>query len=382
MRHLRPSGVLLGDVALVALCLVVGWAGTGAAATTPGPALLAFAVMTPGILALPFRRRHPVGAWALWIAPNLLYWLAIGAPENGGLLLSGTVLLYAVGRWAPDRRRALAVLVATVPGLVVHELRDPTNTDLVTVLRALPYDAVAPVAWLLGAFVRVRAEQRTTLTQRVAAQERQRIASELHDVVAHGVSVMVLQAEGAAEVVAQDPLRAQQAMEQVAQTGRAALVELRRALGVLRDPHDPGLREPVPGLAELDLLLDRVRAGGLAVELVREGTPEPLSAGADLALYRTVQEALTNTMRHSRATAARVCVRHRPGAVEVEVLDHGERRPGSRGSGHGLVGLRERVRPLGGRIEAGPLRDKGFRVAVTVPTISADASARPEGAAS
>ncbi len=342
--------------------------------------MLALLAMLPGILALPFRRRWPVAAWSLWLGPNLLYWLVFGAPENGGLLLSGTVLLYAVGRWTDDRRRALVVVVATVPALVVHELRDPTNTDLLTVLRALPYDAFAPVAWLLGAFVRVRIEQRATLTERIAADERQRIARELHDVVAHGVSVMVLQAEGAAEVVARDPIRAQEAMEQVAQTGRSALVELRRALGVLREPDESGLREPVPGLAELDVLLDRVRTSGLAVELVREGTPAPLTAGADLALYRAVQEALTNTLRHSHARSARVCVRHRPGTVQVEVVDHGERRKGTAGSGHGLAGLRERVSALGGSIEAEPLGDRGFRVALTVPTASS--GARSEGAVS
>ncbi len=251
-----------------------------------------------------------------------------------------------------------------------------------TVLRALPYDAVAPVAWLLGAFVRVRAEQRATLTQRVAAQERQRIASELHDVVAHGVSVMVLQAEGAAEVVAQDPLRAQQAMEQVAQTGRSALVELRRALGVLRDPDDPGLREPVPGLAELDLLLDRVRAGGLTVELVREGTPEPLSAGADLALYRTVQEALTNTVRHSHATrAASACATARAPSRS---------RCSTTASGGGVAGdpvtvwrdcASAYVRSAD-LVEAGPLSDNAFRVAVTLPTVAGGTPARPEGVTS
>ncbi len=121
----RSKFVLLRDAALVAGCVAVAWVGTRAAATTPGPAGVAFAAMLPGILALPFRRARPVGAWALWFGPNLLYWLAVGAPENGGLLVSGTVLLYAVGRWTPDRRRALAVLVVTVPGLVVHELRDP-----------------------------------------------------------------------------------------------------------------------------------------------------------------------------------------------------------------------------------------------------------------
>jgi signal transduction histidine kinase len=370
VRRFRVDLVTVRDLSLVLACAALSWAGTRDPGHTPGMAALAWLSSLPGILVLPFRRRHPAAAWTAWVLPNTAYWALAGAPENAGPLVSGMVLLYAAGRWAEDRRTALLVLGTAVPALVLHEVRDPLNTDLTAVLHALPYDGAAPAAWLLGAFIRLRAEQRRQLATSIAAEERRRIARELHDVVAHGVSVMVVQAEGAAAVIDQDPHRAQAAIERVADTGRSSLIELRRALGMLAEPDDPRLREPVPGLAHLDMLLDRIRASGLAVEHVCTGTPQPLTAGADLGLYRAVQEALTNTLRHSRASSARVEINYRPDSVRVDVVDTGEHVPGGGGAGQGLPGLAERMRSLGGTCEAGPTAAGGFRVSVTVPTDS------------
>lgn len=359
--------VRLRDAALVAVCLVTAWLGTAAAATTPGPRGVAYAAMLPGILALTTRRTHPVGSVVVWLVPNLAYWLVWGAPENFGVLLPAGVLLYAVGRWEPDRRRAIVTLVAVLPAMVVHEWRDPTNTDLLAVLRALPYDAVAPAAWLLGAFVRLRHEQQASTAAAIAAGERTRIAREMHDIVAHGLGVMVVQAEGAAEIVGQDPDRARAAMERVAETGRESLIELRRALGLLRGS-GPASHEPLPGLGRLDPLLLRARDSGLVVSHETTGSPRPLSPGVDLALYRVVQEALTNTVRHARAARAVVRVDHAADHVRVSVTDDGSGSLSPAGAaGSGLLGIRERMRVLGGEVEAGPLPAGGFRVSVRVP---------------
>jgi signal transduction histidine kinase len=253
---------------------------------------------------------------------------------------------------------------------VIHEWRDPTITSLSALASALPYDGIATAAWLLGAYLRLRGEQRAGTEARIAAAERTRIARELHDIVAHGIGVMVVQAEGAAEVLDRDPARAGRALEHIAETGRSSLVELRRALGVLRDD---GLSSavpstPQPGLARLDDLIESVRRSGLQVDHEPSGAPEGLSPGADLALYRVVQEALTNTLRHSGAHRASVRVTRGAGGVAVEVVDDGTGgtdpvRPG----GSGLRGIRERVAMLGGDVEIGPTSDGGFRVAATVP---------------
>lgn len=368
MHVSRPTlWVRLRDAALVAACLVTGWLGTAEPATTPGPRGLAYAAMVPGILALTTRRTHPVASLSVWLVPNLVYWLAWGGPENLGILLPAGVHLYAVGRWEPDRRRAVVALLGVLPALVVHEWRDPTNSDLVAVLRALPYDAVAPAGWLLGAFVRLRHEQRASAAQAIAATERTRIAREMHDIVAHGLGVMVVQAEGAAEIVHRDPDRARAAMDRVAETGRESLAELRRALGLLRDT-GPASHEPLPGLGHLDRLLDRARDSGLVVSHETSGHAHPLPPGVDLALYRVVQEALTNTVRHAAASRAAVSVEHEVGQVRVSVTDDGcGGVPSTAGGGSGLLGIRERVRMLGGEMEAGPLPAGGFRVAVSVP---------------
>jgi signal transduction histidine kinase len=365
----RPGWVRARDVVLVAVCALMAWQGSAVAETSPGPRWAVLASMAPGILVLPWRRTYPLPCLVVGLLPNLLYWLLVGAPESLGILLPVSLLGYAVGRWEPSRRRLYAALALGVAVPVLHEWRDPTITSLGALAAALPYDGIAVAAWLLGAYLRLRGEQRTATEARIVATERTRIARELHDIVAHGIGVMVVQAEGAAEVLPRDPARAGQALEHIAETGRASLVELRRALGVLRDdgPASTVPSTPQPGLARLDDLVESVRRSGLQVDHESTGAPEGLSPGADLALYRVVQEALTNTLRHSGARRASVRVTHRAGGVAVEVVDDGTGLDPVRPGGSGLRGIRERVSMLGGDVEIGPTADGGFRVAATVP---------------
>ena len=358
--------VRVRDACLVGVALLLGWQGVQVRATTPGPEWLAALAMLPGIVALPWRRAHPVPVLVVATVPNVAYWLALGAPENAGMLLSMVFALYAVGRWERVRRRANIVMLLAVPVLVVHEWRDPTNTSFHLLLQALPYDAVGVAAWLLGAFIRVRLEQQQSNAERIAAAERTRIARELHDIVAHGIGVMVVQAEGAAEVLDREPDRARAAMERVAETGRASLVELRRALGMLRNEAGAA-GAPQPGLARLDDLVRTLGESGLRIEVRTAGTARPLSPGVDLALYRVVQEALTNTLRHADARRAVVELEHAADAVHLRVTDDGRGGEPVR-SGGGLLGIRERIGMLGGQVELGPVATGGFRVAVSVPT--------------
>ena len=355
------------DACLLAVALLLGWQGLRVPATTPGPDVLAGLAMLPGVLALPWRRQHPSAVLVLATLPNLAYWLAFGAPENAGMLLSLATCLYAVGRWEQVRRRATILILLGLPVFVVHEWRDPTNTSVEQLLKALPYDAVGVAAWLLGAFIRVRLEQRSSVAERIATAERTRIARELHDIVAHGIGVMVVQAEGAAEVLERDPARARAAMERVADTGREALVELRRALGMLRGD-GPADGAPQPGLDRLDDLIRTLGGTGLRIDRRVTGSPRPLSPGVDLALYRVVQEALTNTLRHADARHAVIEIEHAADAVRVQVTDDGRSAHEPASTGGGLLGIRERIGMLGGEVQLGPVGTGGFRVAVSVPT--------------
>jgi signal transduction histidine kinase len=202
--------------------------------------------------------------------------------------------------------------------------------------------------------------------RRAAAEEQARIARELHDVIAHNVSVMVLQAAGGREVFDADPVRAREALGAIEATGRDALAELRRLLGVTGDG---GAIAPQPGLPHLELLVDQVRAAGLIVDLAFEGETEDVGAGVELSAYRVVQEALTNTLRHAFARRVWVFVRRRDGELEVEVLDDGAGPPAMPGAhGRGLAGMRERVTLFGGEFDAGPRPDGGFRVHARFPT--------------
>ena len=200
------------------------------------------------------------------------------------------------------------------------------------------------------------------------AEERARIARELHDVVAHSISVMTIQAGAARLLLDQDPERAEEPLLSIEETGRETLAEMRRLLGVLRRDMAADTLEARPTMANLESLVEEVRASGLPVELSVAGEAGHIGPGVDLAAYRIVQEALTNVRKHAGLVPTRVAVRYGSSALEVEVEnDAGTRPNGGAGAGHGLVGMRERVAVCGGTLDAGAKREGGYRVHATLP---------------
>jgi signal transduction histidine kinase len=239
------------------------------------------------------------------------------------------------------------------------------------------------LAWALGKTLRWRqlrgdrleartVELEAAREQQVRAavsEERAQIARELHDVVAHSVSLMVLQAGAARQAFDQQPEKARESLLSVEATGRAAMSELRRLLGILRKPGDSDDLTPQPSLRHLDLLIGQMREAGLQVELEVLWDNEPVPPGVDLAAYRIVQEGLTNVLKHSAPCRAWVKVRSQPAAVEVTVANDGAPRqtPNGAGTGHGLIGMRERASLYGGTFEAGPRPGGGFSVRARLP---------------
>jgi signal transduction histidine kinase len=248
---------------------------------------------------------------------------------------------------------------------------------------------VVAFSWIVGLSLSERTRRTAELEERAArlererdaearaavAEERSRIAREMHDVVAHSLSVMVVQAEAAEEMLGVDPERARTPLVAVQDTGRAALGELRRMLGVLREKDASGVAlAPQPGLAGLDELVDHVRAAGLPVSVRVEGEPRPLPPGIDLSAYRIVQEGLTNALKHAGPASAEVVVRYGDGEIELTVSDDGRGHdPVSNGDGHGLVGMRERVALYGGELSAGPGRGGGYTLSARLPLGTAPA---------
>jgi signal transduction histidine kinase len=231
---------------------------------------------------------------------------------------------------------------------------------------------------LAGRAMRGRVRQTDELARRAEhdrleaiASERARIARELHDVIAHSVSVMTVQAGAAEEMLKIDPARAFEPVRAVQETGRQALVEMKRLVGMLREgDHESGLT-PQPGVQDLDRLLGQVRDAGLPVELRIHGSVRPLPLGIGLSVYRVVQEALTNALKHANANGAVVTLSYGDTELALEVADDG-RGHAPQGGGHGLDGMRERLAVFGGSFEAGPGADSGFRVRATLPLQAAE----------
>jgi signal transduction histidine kinase len=372
----RQQVVDIAIAALVAVgCSLEVWGPSGLGSThMTGPRAAVFAAYMLAVLALAVRRRFPLASTLVLVAALTSEWLAFGSPEGFGVFVTLVLAGYSVA--ANSRRgRALVGLAALALAAAVWTIRDPTQTTVHAHVSGMGWMLPVAIAWLLGAYMQElrerasRAErEREERAAAAAAAERARIARELHDIVAHNVSVMVVQAEAADEMLERDkPERARTPIRTIEQTGRAALTDMRRLLGLLRDGDVQPALGPQPGIANLELLLAKVREAGLRVELVVEGEPEPLPPGVDLSAYRIVQEALTNALKYAGPARARVLVRFAPGALELEVADDGAGGAGDGPAGHGLIGMRERVALFGGEFEAGPAAGGGYRVLARLP---------------
>ena len=272
------------------------------------------------------------------------------------------IAAYSVARYRPTRVAFAGLMVAAVTLLVV-ELRVPvagtaSNIPFIWV----PFGVVAAA----GRILRARESERDETVRTAVLEERARIARELHDIVGHSVSVMVVQAGAAEDLLDRDPQRARGPLRSVQETGGQAIGELRRMLGLLRDESSAPTLTPQPGTAQLGELVEQMSTVGLPVDLRIEGTPRPLAPGIELAAYRVVQEALTNTLKHAGPATSTVVLRYGDDALDLEVIDDGDSTR-SNGFGHGLIGMRERVTLYDGRIESGPLPEGGFAVRVHLP---------------
>src|SRR5829696_9838265 len=345
-----------------------------------GMLVLGYGLVFLHTLPLALRRRFPGTVLALVVASGLAG-IALSLPP----FFVGPAILVAVYSVAAYGRRwvSLAGLAGVEVALVAVQY-SPGRTGVGTLVGNL---GVVAAAWLLGHFAHnyrayaARLEERTAelerareaLARRAVVEERLRLARELHDVVAHAMSVIAVQSGVGAHVANTQPKEAAKALAAIEATSRAALEELRRLLGVLRQEDEPqGDLAPVPGLADLEGLLAEVAKAGLAVKLQVNGTRPPLPAGVDLSAYRIVQEALTNVVKHAGPARAQVVVGYGDQEVTVEVIDDGRGvvtsvSDGRAGTGHGLIGMRERVQAFGGELEVGPRSGGGFRVAARLP---------------
>lgn len=385
--RIRTWQPLLATIVDPAIAILVVGLGLVAAALVPAsigtmPLVLAVAIAVGTGVLIAIRRRWPLVVLVVTAAAVLVE-QTYGTSLNFG----GFALLIAVFTVATEKpRRTSLVVLAVLPAYLIGAVLlydtahpNPSQTVLADFVTAI---AIYGTAWLVGDSLRTRRARTAALearteqlereqaeAARVAVQnERALIARELHDMVAHSVSVMVIQASAARRVMDEQPSEANAALESIETTGREALAEMRRLLGLLRSDSAPAPLAPQVGLANLGPLIANARTAGVIVELSIEGTPRPLAAGVDLACFRIVQEAVTNAIKHAAPARAKIHLEYEPGAIVVDIRDDGGRRPPPTGHGHGLAGMEERVRLFNGRFEAGPAPGGGFAVHARIPT--------------
>jgi signal transduction histidine kinase len=323
-------------------------------------------------LPLALRRRFPLAV--ICVVAGSLAAQAVLTDSLQGMsgLIAVVVAVYSVAAHAERARALVGLAVALVAGVTLIA-EDPAD---------FPFDAfVIGVPWLGGRALRtarLRARELEELTAELASEreerarlavaaERSRIARELHDVVAHSVSTMVVQAEAGEALLDDDPKRARDAFASIQDTGREALAEMRRLLGLLRREDRELALVPQPSMARLENLLSRMQETGLVVEFEIEGAPRSLPPGLDLSAYRIVQEAVTNTLKHSGGARAAVTVRYCEDALELEIVDDGQFGRNDDSGGHGIAGMRERVRLFGGELDAGRHPGGGYAVRARLP---------------
>ncbi len=349
----------------------------------PGPRLPNAVLLLLITVPLAWRRRAPTVVFALVFAsvalqiglidesrsdePPFQHWAAL------------LVVFYSLGAHAERRR---AIVAGALGGAIF------VAGDLVLLLSGearledtVPAWFMLAAAFGIGFALRGQRIQSTLMAQRAermerereqkarlaVAEERVRIARELHDIVAHAISIVVVQAQAGQRVLEGEQASAREALGSIETTGRQALVEMRRLLGILRKEDRELALAPRPSLAHVDILAERVREAGLPVELRVEGEAKPLPPGVDVSAYRIVQEALTNALKHAGPASAQVVVRYRPEGIELEISDDGRGRADGSEGGHGLVGMRERAALVGGHVESGTNGGRGYTVRARLP---------------
>ncbi|MFI4928426.1 MAG: sensor histidine kinase, partial [Burkholderiales bacterium] len=364
-RHSQEAFDRVLAVVLLLLGQLQAWLGNPA----PHDRAVSLLATLPMYVTLAFRRRYPAAAGFAAQALVSVTFAIWGGVEVLPYSIAWGCAIYALTVWTPQRAFAAGVVFVTVSNLIASAIAGVLGSGVL-------FTAVTAAAMLLVRRVVGDRERRAELAERerdVAAREavldeRARIARELHDVIAHHVSVMVVQAGAERRTLDDSSGTTREVLETIETTGRGALVEMRRLLGMLRDERH-GPLSPQPGLEDVPMLVGQLQDAGLPVELQVEGARRPLPVGIELSAYRIVQEALTNALKHAGGAPAMVNVRYGDAALELEITDDGvPGEPRTDSGGHGLVGMRERVALCGGRMHAGRNSHGGFTVRAVLPT--------------
>lgn len=396
-RRWPPNARMLIDAlvaAVVAVLAVVEVAQTSADAL-PGERAadgFAYALVITAALSLVWRRRAPVAVMAIVMASLAAFWLR---DHGATLAVLGLPAVFAVAAHEEHRSRAWWALVLGCVAVMVA-----AGVSVLDEPKGFAYlKGLSIVAFLIGAIaagvvirnrerIFVDTERRAAAAEadrlaeaeRAVVRERSRIAREMHDVVAHGMSIVAVQAAAGREIVHVNPDKAAEVFARIEAVGRESLAELRRMLGVLRDSadHDASL-EPQPGITDIAAAVASSSATGVAAELVIEGHQRPVAPGIELAAFRIVQEALTNVRKHAgRSASATVRIAYEPDVLVVEITDDGRGAATALsgiGSGHGLIGMRERVEIYGGELTSGPRPGGGYAVRAVLPIVDTDTRA-------
>jgi signal transduction histidine kinase len=329
--------------------------------------------------ALVLRRVAPLAVLAITLAAGVAI-VALGGDAAGVSVLVAVYTTASICELQVSLA-ALALTVAVVVALSVTTAGVP-GRQTSALGGAIIASALTVGIWGLGAYAQTRRRYLDELKERAASAEREReqlariavheerasIARELHDIVAHSVTVMLVGVRGARDVLRGSPEVADETLARVERSGEQSLAELRRILSLLRDPEQRVQARPQPSLAQLGELVAGYREAGLPVRLELTGTPHPLPGGVELSVYRIIEEALTNVLKHSEPTRVTVTLCYRASCLEIEVVDDGATQsPPAAHAGHGIVGLRERITLLGGELEVGPRVGGGFRIAARLP---------------
>jgi signal transduction histidine kinase len=387
---------VLADVVVAALIYVAsaGEIHAGGPTAPSGSGWIAARTLAVAVacLSLPFRRRFPLAVLGIVTAAVAFVNGAAGPPDleggGGGLLVLAVPLAVYPVVLTSTRRRAVLEVGAAVVAIEIGALLAPGRSDWGATLPGL---ALAAVGWLAAENARTRRayidgvveraaereREREERARRASTDERLRIARELHDVVAHAMSIIAIRSGVARMALGTRPQQVSEALEIIESTSHQALQELRSIVGVLRGADTdttPAQREPAPGLAGLEQLIAQIGEAGVPVHLRVEGQRRRLPPGVDLSVYRIIQEALTNVVRHAAPATAELILRYQPAQITIEVTDDGRSSPdastggqATNGSGHGLIGMRERVALYGGNLQAEPT-STGFHVLARIPT--------------